>query len=38
MALMPVEAILWLGFALPIPWILGVARVVLLAMAWSSLR
>jgi hypothetical protein len=37
LAVMPVEAIFWLGFALPIPWLLGVARIVLLALAWRSL-
>jgi hypothetical protein len=38
LALLPVEAVFWLGFALPIPWILGVVRVVLIAVAWRSLR
>ena len=32
--LLPIEAVFWLGFALPIPWLLGAARVVLLAAAW----
>jgi hypothetical protein len=36
-ALLPVEAVFWVGFALPIPWLLGVARVVLMALAWRSL-
>jgi hypothetical protein len=36
-ALLPVEAVFWVGFALPIPWLLGVARVVLIALAWRSL-
>jgi len=27
----------WLGFALPIPWLFGIARAVLLAVAWKSL-
>ena len=30
LALMPVEAVFWYGFALPIPWAIGVARVALL--------
>lgn len=29
-ALLPVEAIFWIGYALPIPWLTGVARVALL--------
>lgn len=36
--LLPVEAVFWLGFALPIPWVLGAARVALLAAAWRRLR
>jgi hypothetical protein len=36
-ALLPVEAVFWVGFALPIPWLLGVARVVSIALAWRSL-
>ena len=36
-ALLPVEAIFWLGFALPIPWLVGAARAVLIAIAWRSL-
>jgi hypothetical protein len=35
--LLPVEAIFWIGFALPIPWVIGITRVVLIAVAWSSL-
>jgi hypothetical protein len=35
--LLPVEAAFWNGFALPIPWLIGVARVVLLVVAWRSL-
>ena len=34
LALLPIEAVYWLGFALPIPWLLGVARVALVAAAW----
>ncbi len=37
LALLPVEAVFWIGFALPIPWALGIARVVFLALAWKSL-
>ena len=37
LVLLPVEAVFWIGFALPIPWALGVARVVFLALAWKSL-
>lgn len=36
--LLPAEAVFWIGFALPIPWMLGVARAVLLLMAWRSLH
>jgi hypothetical protein len=36
-ALLPVEAVFWVGFALPIPWLLGVARVVLIVLAWRWL-
>jgi hypothetical protein len=36
--LLPVEAVFWLGFALPIPWVLGAARMALLAAAWRRLR
>lgn len=38
LALLPVEAVFWIGFALPIPWFLGLARVVLIALAWKSLK
>jgi hypothetical protein len=37
LALLPVEAVFWIGFALPIPWVLGVARVILVVLAWRSL-
>ncbi len=36
--LLPIEAVFWLGFALPIPWVLGAARVALLIAAWRRLR
>jgi hypothetical protein len=38
LALLPVEGVFWVGFALPIPWLVGVARVVLIVLAWRSLR
>jgi hypothetical protein len=34
----PVEAVFWFGFALPIPWILAAVRVALIAAGWRSLR
>jgi len=37
LALLPIEAVFWLGFALPIPWVLGAARVVLLLLGWKSM-
>ena len=37
LAVLPVEAVFWIGFALPFPWLIGVARVVLVAVAWKSL-
>ena len=36
LALLPIEAIFWLGFAVPIPWLFGIARAVLLAASWAS--
>ncbi len=35
--LLPVEAVFWIGFALPIPWVLGAGRVALLVAAWRRL-
>jgi hypothetical protein len=37
MVVLPVEALCWFGFDLPIPKLIGVVRVVLLAVGWSSL-
>lgn len=37
LVLFPVEAIFWFGFALPIPWIFGIARAASLVLAWKSL-
>ncbi|QJY47914.1 hypothetical protein [Pseudonocardia broussonetiae] len=34
--LLPVEALFWYGLSLPIPWLLGVARLVLLVAAWRT--
>ena len=35
--LLPIEATFWYGFELPIPPVLAIARVVLVAVAWSGL-
>lgn len=37
LAVLPVEAVFWIGFALPLPWTTGLARVILIAVAWNSL-
>ena len=37
LVLLPVEAIFWFGFALPIAWVFGIARAGLLVLAWKSL-
>lgn len=37
LGLLPVEAVFWFGFALPIPWLLGIVRAVLIVLAWRSL-
>ena len=37
LTLLPIEAIFWLGFALPFPWLFGIARAGLLTPAWMSL-
>ena len=37
LALIPIEIVFWIGFALPIPWLLGAARVILLLLGWKSL-
>jgi hypothetical protein len=37
LAILPVEAVFWLGFALPFPWLIGIARAGLLGIAWRSL-
>ena len=37
LGMVPLEAVFWFGFALPIPPLLGAARVVLLIVGWKSL-
>ena len=37
LVLLPIEAVFWVGFALPIPWLIGVARVAYVAVAWKAL-
>ena len=37
LALSPIEAVFWFGFALPIPVLLGLVRVVLLIAGWRAL-
>ncbi len=37
LALLPLEAVFWIGFALPVPWLFGIARIVLVFLAWPSL-
>ena len=36
LALLPAEAVFWVGFALPMPWLFGIARVVLISQAWRT--
>jgi hypothetical protein len=38
LATIPVEAIFWWGFALPIPPVMALARVILVIIAWPGLR
>jgi hypothetical protein len=38
LALQPLEAIFWYGFALPIPPLMGLLKMVLLASGWKRLR
>jgi hypothetical protein len=35
--LLPVEAVLWYGFGLPIPPILAIVRLILIGLAWPRL-
>ena len=37
LGLLPVEAVFWIGFALPVPWLFGIARVALVSLAWPEL-
>lgn len=37
LALLPLQAIFWVGFDLPLPWLTGIATVILVALGWSSL-
>lgn len=37
LGLLPLEAAFWSGFALPIPWLFGIARIALVALAWPEL-
>ncbi|MDT4925781.1 MAG: hypothetical protein QOG01_3494 [Pseudonocardiales bacterium] len=37
-ALLPLELAFWIGFALPLGPVLGLARTVLVLMAWPALR
>lgn len=34
--LLPIEAVFWVGFALPFPWLMGLARAALTVGAWRS--
>jgi hypothetical protein len=36
-ALLPIEAAYWLAFALPIPPLVAIVRIVLIAVGWSAL-
>jgi hypothetical protein len=33
LGLLPMEAVFWIGFALPVPWLFGIARLALVSMA-----
>ena len=37
LGLLPVEAVFWVGFALPVPWLFGIARVALVSLSWPEL-
>jgi hypothetical protein len=37
-ALLPLEAAFWIGFALPLPALAGVIRTAMVAMAWLEMR
>ena len=38
LVMLPLELAFWIGFALPFGLVLGIARTVLVVMAWSSSR
>ena len=38
LAVLPIEVMFWIGFALPIPPVVAVLRLGLLAAGWSALR
>ncbi len=38
LALLPIAVVFWVGFAVPIPPFIAVARIALLAAGWSDLR
>ncbi len=38
LALLAVNALFWVGFALPFPWLSATAVVVLIALGWKDLR
>jgi hypothetical protein len=38
LVLLPIELAFWVGFAVPIPPLMAVARIALLAAGWSALR
>jgi hypothetical protein len=38
LVLLPLEAVFWFGFDLPIPKAIGLVRVILLVVGWSALR
>jgi hypothetical protein len=38
LALLPIDVVFWVGFAVPFPPLIGIARLGLLAAGWSALR
>lgn len=36
--LLPIEVVFWVGFAVPVPPVIGIVRLGLLAAGWSALR
>ena len=37
LALVPVGAVFWWGFALPVPWVLAFVRTILILVSWGDL-